>query len=145
MVYDVTLRFRGVVEQKTYNNVADAGIPAAGANASFFVVGGAPAGDGWNVYTLSILGPQANAVPVNAYLNAGASGMTICWPMDYTVTLRMEAASTIKLTADTVDGRERTNQDSSGNPIVIPGISPAPGAYNGQFVQMDVVRVVPAP
>jgi len=26
--------------------------------------------------------------------------------------------------------------------VVIPGIRPAPAAYNGQFIQMDVVSVV---
>jgi hypothetical protein len=146
VTYNVSLRFRGVVEEKTYSGVPDSGAGlAVGTNASFFVVGGTPGGDGYNIYTLTIQGPDANTLPLNAYLNSGASGLSPCWPIDYTVKLPMEAGSTISLTASTVDGQERANEDSNGNPILIPGIPPYPSAYDGQFVQMDVVSVVPAP
>jgi hypothetical protein len=145
VIYDVTLRFRGVVEQKTYDGVPDGGVAAVGTNAAFFVAGGMPGGDGYNVYTLAILGPEANILPSKYYLNSGMSGIAHCWPIDYTVTLPMEAASTITLTAVTTDGEEITNQDTTNTPIIIPGISPYPSAYNGQFVQMDIVSVAPAP
>jgi hypothetical protein len=146
VLYAVTLRFRGVVEQKTYSGVPDSGAGlAVGTNASFFVVGGTPGGDGYNVYELSVLGPEANVLPFIAYLNSGVSGLSPCFPIDYTVTLPMAAGSTITLTTNTVDGQERANEDMNGTPIVVPGISPYPSAYDGQFVQMDVVSVTPMP
>ena len=40
-----------------------------------------------------------------------------------------------------IDGHEIENLDPAGMPIVIPDIAPAPAAYAGQFVQMDVVSV----
>ena len=45
------------------------------------------------------------------------------------------------LTAMPIDGHEIENLDPSNTPIVIPDIAPAPAAYNGQFVEMDVVSV----
>ncbi len=40
-----------------------------------------------------------------------------------------------------IDGHEIENVDAGGTPIVIPEIAPAPAAYAGQFVQVDVVDV----
>jgi hypothetical protein len=138
VTYAVTLRFRGVVEQKTYSGRSDGGLAATGTNASFFVEGATPAGDGYNLYSLTISAPAQTA-----YLNSGTSYIGHCWPIDYTVTLPMQSNASVRLSADTVDGIEITNQDGNGNPIVVPEISPAPTAYNGQFIQMDVTNVVP--
>ncbi len=33
---------------------------------------------------------------------------------------------------------------NASTPYVVPGVPPAPAAYNGQFVQIDVVSVKPA-
>jgi hypothetical protein len=57
----------------------------------------------------------------------------------------MQSGARITLAADTVNGSEIINRDANGSPIVVPGISPAPTAYNGQFIQMDVIDVVPMP
>ena len=35
------------------------------------------------------------------------------------------------------------NVDDAGAPIVIPGIPPAPDVFDGQFLRIDVVDVVP--
>jgi hypothetical protein len=86
VTYAVTLRFRGVVEQKTYSGRSDGGLAATGTNASFFVEGATPAGDGYNVYSLTISSPAQTA-----YLNSGASYIGHCWPIDYTVTLPMQS------------------------------------------------------
>ena len=138
VTYAVTLRFRGVVEQKTYSGGADGGMAATGTTASFFVEGATPAGDGYNVYSLTISAPAQTV-----YLNSGTSYIGHCWPIDYTVTLPMQSSASVSLSADTVDGIEITNLDANGNPIVVPAIPPAPAAYDGQFIQMDVTNVVP--
>jgi hypothetical protein len=129
-----------VVEQETYNGKADGGVAATGTNASFFVEGATPAGEGYNVYSLTISAPAQTA-----YLNSGTANIAQCWPIDYTVTLPMQSGASVTLAADTVNGSEITNRDANGNPIVVPEIPPAPTAYDGQFIQMDVTNVVPMP
>jgi hypothetical protein len=57
-------------------------------------------------------------------------------------TVPLDAGATVTLTAMPIDGHEIENVDPSGTPIVIPDIAPAPAAYAGQFVQVDVVDVV---
>jgi hypothetical protein len=155
-VYAVTLHFRGVVEEKTYvPNPIDAGPDAAdagatgpvatGTNASLFVTNATPAGDTYNVYSLTITPPGSATPSLVAYLNNGTSGITQCWLVDYTATLPMQGGAAIQLGAMTVDGSEITNHDVNGDPILVPGLSFDGGAFNGQFVQMDVVSVTRAP
>jgi hypothetical protein len=42
-----------------------------------------------------------------------------------------------------VDGFQLANRDAAGNPIVIAGVPPAPTAFDGQFIQMEVLSVTP--
>ncbi len=126
--YEVTLRFRGVVEQKAYTGGTVDGYWYAG--------GGGVANDGFNAYKLTIQDP-----PQTYFLNAGSSDILHCFAIDYTRTVRVSAGAAVTLTADAGDSVEVTNLDANGVAIVIPGVPPAPQAYNGQFVQMDVVSV----
>ncbi len=144
-VYDVTLHLRGVVEQKTYNGSAapDGGLADGGVNPTFFVVGGAPNADDWNVYQLAVSAP-----PYTAYLNNGASNHFYTDALDYTVTVQMKAGATVTLTANPSDNGPyeiRNRNQFDGGAIVIPDAAPAPDALSGQFVQMDVVGVTVAP
>jgi len=88
-IYDVVLRFRGVIEQRTYEGGTQEG--------SWYVGGSAPSmSDTYNIYSLNISSP-----PQQYYLNAGTSGLTYCSGVDYTES----------------------------------------DAYDGQFLQMDVISV----
>jgi hypothetical protein len=129
--YDVTLRFRGVIETKHYSG---------GITDGFWSAGGTPDSDGWNTYKLVISSPAQTY-----YINYGDSGLNYCFPMDYTKTIRVAAGASVTLTALSVDQLEIKNVDQAGNPIVVRGVPPAPNPYDGQFVQMDVVSVVLAP
>jgi hypothetical protein len=40
---------------------------------------------------------------------------------------------------------EIKNLDAQGTPAVVPGVPPAPAAFDGQFIQMDVVSVERVP
>ncbi len=155
-VYDVTLHFRGVVEEKTYTlNPIDAGPDAGdagangpvatGTNASFFVTNATPAGDTYNVYSLSVTPPGAGTPSLVAYLNDGTSGIAQCWLVDYTVTLPIQGGASIQLTATTVDAQEISNHDGNGDPIAVPGLTFDGGTFDGQFIEMDVVSVTRAP
>jgi len=128
--YDVTLRFRGVVEGKTYSG---------GTVVDYFVRGGAPADDTYNVYALEVSDP-----PTTFYLNAGTSGSGRPFVIDYTATVTMAAGATVTLTATAIDGVEHMNLDADDVPMVVPDVPPAPDAYDGQFIQMDVVSVEPS-
>ncbi len=127
--YDITLRFRGVVEEKTYNN---------GCFTGRYSSGGVPGADAYNVYRLSVSSP-----PQTYYLNAGTSFVTRTWAIDLTQTIQMDAGATVTLFADAIDATEIRNRDDSGAPISIPDVLPAQ-PYDGQFIQMDVLSVTPA-
>jgi hypothetical protein len=144
--YAVTLRFRGVVEMKTYAG-DDAGPPqTAGAkgpaNAQFFVSGGADDGDRANIYELQVSDP-----PGIYFLNSGLSLVNNnTWWLDYTTTIAMKGGATVTMTANAVDNSEVANENGvDGGPVLVPGVPPYPQAYDGQFVQMDVVSVVAMP
>ncbi|MFO0722755.1 MAG: LamG domain-containing protein [Myxococcota bacterium] len=128
--YDIRLRFRGVVEEKTYG---------AGCRSGRFSSGGVPSADTYNLYRLSVSSP-----PQTYYLNAGASFVTRTWAIDFTQTIPMDAGATVTLFADAIDGTQIRNRDDTGTPISIPGVTP-PQPYAGQFIQMDVLSVTPQP
>ncbi|MBC8131612.1 MAG: hypothetical protein H7X95_01420 [Deltaproteobacteria bacterium] len=131
VTYEIALRFRGVVEEKTYEG---------GTKDGHWNVGGAPADDLYNVYKMDVSNP-----PQTFFLNSGASNSGFCVGLDYTRTVRMAADSTVTLIADPIDGAQVENGGTDGLPVVVPGIPPAPSRYDGQFIQMDVVSVTQLP
>jgi hypothetical protein len=144
-MYAVTLHFRGEVEQKTYVG-GDAGPPVTAgaqglANAQLFVSGGADNGDTWNIYEMQVSDP-----PGVYFLNSGMSNITNVFWLDFLATIPMKAGATLTLTANAVDDREIENVNGiDGGAVLVPGVPPYPQAYDGQFVQMDVVSVVAMP
>lgn len=97
-----------------------------------------PSGDTWNIYSLVVSSPAQTF-----YLNAGASGTDQTQLIDYRATVTMAAGALVTLSANSVESVETFNRDSSGTPVVVAGVPPAPLAYDGQFVQVDVEAVVP--
>jgi hypothetical protein len=131
--YDVTLRFRGVVEWEVY---------ADGRAEEPWYVGGHPDNSINNIYQLGISEPAQVF-----YLNAPGANDSLgrVWSIDYQKTIRVQGGATVTLSADAQDGNLVSNTDDKGKPLVIPAVPPAPAAFDGQFIQMDVVSVVPAP
>lgn len=132
--YEVRLRVRGVVETKEYVG----GIGDGGA----VVLGGTPVDDAWNIYRLDVSSPSQRW-----HLNQGPTGLYLCRAIDQRFTVEARGGAQFTLFASTVDG-ERTeilNRDADGGAIVVPGVSPAPAAFDGQFLQLDVegVRTLP--
>ncbi|MFO0669103.1 MAG: hypothetical protein U0235_05645 [Polyangiaceae bacterium] len=127
VTYDVTLHFRGVVETEGYVGGTNDG--------AYFQIGGAPINDTWNIYALETSSP-----PATYYLNRGEGGLYRCFPIDYRATIPIAAGATVTLVADPVDSatEEIVNTDGTGVAIVVPGVPPAPAAFDGQFIQMDV-------
>ena len=126
--YDVNLRFRGVVEKKTYAGGCSDG--------AYWLSGGADSGDTFNVYELNISSPLQTY-----FLNVGSSGINNCFAIDYEKTVRIDAGATVSLFANSVDNQEIINVGADGTtPLTVPGVSVAQ-PYNGQFIQMDVLSV----
>lgn len=133
VTYDVRLRFRGVVETRTYTGGT--------ADGNLYIGGPTPSrGDTHNIYSLTISNP-----PQTYYVNHIASGVGYCVTLDFQRTVQIAAGATVTLTADGVDGVQLANYGADGHPIVIPGIAPAPSAFDGEFVQVDVLSVTPRP
>ena len=125
--YDVTVRFRGVVETKAYPGGIGDGL------VSF---GGRPSDTAWNLYELRIGSPARRI-----FLNAGPDRAYACVPLDATLTIPIDVGSTVRLLARAYDDRQIPNRDASGRPIVVSGVPPAPAPFDGQFIQMDVLEV----
>ena len=134
--YGIRVHIRGVVEEKTVT-----GGQAFDESGTQFVMGGTPASDDWNIYSLTVTSGDTSTI---YYLNVGTSGNYFCDSLDYTASIGAVGGSTITLNATAVDSGpyEIKNMDmASGTPIVVDGLPPAPDAYNGQFIQMDVISV----
>ncbi len=126
--YEVSLRFRGVVEISQYVGGTNDG--------AFWQTGGAPpAGSTINVYGLTISSP-----PQTYFLNRGVSHRVVVG-IDYSERVLVTAGATVTLLADSRDALELRNLGPSGAPVVVPGVPPAPEPFDGQFIQMDVLEV----
>ncbi len=128
--YDVTLRIRGVIEPKSY----DGGTEGDGWNQD-----GVPADDTANIYALLVTDP-----PATYYVNSGTTRLgteLYAEAIDFEMTIAAATGATVTLRAESLDALQIRNIDANGSPIVVPDIPPAPGAFDGQFVQMDVVSV----
>jgi hypothetical protein len=129
VTYDVALHLRGIVEQKTYTG---------GCGDGYWQTGGADDGDTYNVYQLDVSSPKQRF-----FLNRGASSITNSFVIDYVKTVRMDAGATVTLSAFSKDDQEIRAVDPGGTPLTIAGTS-VPQPYDGQFIQMDVVSVIPS-
>jgi hypothetical protein len=125
--YQVTLRFRGVVEPMMYKNGKQDG--------DYFYIGGEPNNGTYNIYKLSISSP-----PSHYFLNRQDKVGHRIFTIDYTKTIDIDGGAAITFLGDGQNGRLISNFSK----LVVPGIPPAPMPYNGQFVQVDVVDVVEA-
>lgn len=126
--YVVTLQIRGVVELKSY----DGGVPDG-----LWHPDGQPGGvDLWNEVTLSI--SETAGLPAQTIrLNSGASGSSSLVAVDMTHDVQVETGAVVGLRLDAVDGFQIRNHDN----LVVDDIPPAPDAFDGQFVQIDVLAI----
>jgi len=123
--YEVTLRFRGVVEPMMYKGGKKDG--------DYFYIGGKPNNNTYNIYKIGISSPSSHFF-LNRQDRVGHKIFTI----DYKKTIEIEGGATVTLSGDGQNGRLITNFKK----LVVPGIAPAPKPFHGQFVQIDVVDVI---
>jgi hypothetical protein len=123
--YQVTLRFRGVVEPMMYHLGKKDG--------DLFYIGGEPNNETYNIYKLMISSP-----PAYFYLNRQDSVGHRIFTIDYQKTIPIDGDATVTFHGDGQNGHLISNFLK----LVVPDIAPAPKAFNGQFVQVDVVDAV---
>lgn len=122
--YQVTLRFRGVVEPMMYKNGQQVG--------DYFYIGGEKNNGTYNIYEIRVSSPESHY-----YLNRQDKVGHQIFTIDYTQTIEIDGGATITFHGDGQNGRLISNFKK----LVVPGIPPAPEPYNGQFVQVNVVEV----
>lgn len=125
--YKVTLRFRGVVEPMMYKDGEMDG--------EYFYRGGEPNNATYNIYKIGISSPQSHY-----FLNRQDKVGHKIFAIDYTKTIEIDAGATITLRGDGQNGKLISNFARH----VVADLAPAPAAFHGQFVQIDVVKVVEA-
>lgn len=125
VLYDVTLHVRGVVEPKNF----------VGGEVRFdhFQSGGEPVKNDYNFYNLSVSAPAANYT-VNR--NAEKVGH-YTFPIDYRVTIPIEGGATVVMGAYDSNDVAIANHEQH----VVPGVKPAPEAFDGQFFDIEVEQV----
>lgn len=154
VTYDVTLRFRGIIELKGVSGGTWVGPLFANQDNAVHVRAnqdGTPIEEvngGFNRYSLIVSNPSATF-----WLNAGQVRSTDAtqdlnpadwWitKVDYTITIQIVGGATVTLRANSSDGAEFKNIDFFN--FTIPEIPPYNNVYSGQFLEMDVVSVTPA-
>jgi hypothetical protein len=133
VIYDVTVRIRGVFEPKIYEGGADRG--------DHFYEGGAPKASNFNAFEISVSAPEQHY-----FLNAAdATGEAyLVFTLDHTKVIPVRGGASVTLAVVDRDCAMVKNCQLFGAacaPYVIDDISPAPEGYNGQFAQLDVVKV----
>jgi hypothetical protein len=130
VTYDVTIRVRGVVELCGYDG---------GTTNGYWTVGGTPDSSAFNAFALEVSDP-----PGIYYLNTGPPNNQWCVGLDYERTIPVQGGATLTVSmSDTNNCTTKNLAEGSTTPIVIPGIPPAPDAFDGQFVQIDAVDIIP--
>lgn len=129
VIYDVTIRVRGVVEPKNFTGGT--------IEHAHFQIGGTPDVDHYNFYSLKVSDP-AQDYTVNRHQTKVGHFL---FAIDYTVTIPIRGGATVTM------GEYDDNDISIANhqKIVVPEIPPAPAPFDGQFFQIDVVAVTPKP
>jgi hypothetical protein len=123
--YQVTLRFRGVVEPMMYKEGKKDG--------DYFYIGGEPNNGTYNIYKLTISSP-----PSHYFLNRQDKVGHVIFTIDYTKTIEIDGGAKVTFHGDGQNGQLISNFDK----LVVPDVAPAPKPFNGQFVQVNVVKVV---
>ena len=127
IVYDVTLRVRGVVEPKNFT----------GGDVQFehFQRGGSAVKNDYNFYNITVSDPAATYTVNRSAEKVGHYTFAI----DYRVTIPIRGGATVTV------GAYDSNDVAIANHArhVVDGIPPAPAPFDGQFFQIDVESVKP--
>jgi hypothetical protein len=137
-LYDISMRVRGVLEPRVYTGGTKSG--------DHFYVGGAPVSpSNYNAVSITVSSP-AQTYYLNLAEGEGEAYRVL--NLSYTAVVRAKGGSTLTLKLEDPDCslvRNCRSFDGACEPYVPTGVPPAPESFNGQFVQLDLVSVTPAP
>jgi len=125
VMYRVTLRVRGVVEPKNFS----------GGDVQFehFQTGGEPVKNDYNFYSLVVSDPAATYTVNRNEEKVGH----YTFPIDYQVTIPIRGGATFTMGAyDSNDVAIANHQRH-----VVSGVPPAPQPFDGQFFDVQVVKI----
>ncbi len=127
-LFTMKIRIRGILEQRAY--------PSGKSRSGMWQSGGSEGNmeDTANIYKLKTSNP-GNVY----YLNVGKSNINHTFKIDTVVTIQSYGEAILTLTGLSVDGKERSNQDQTGNPMEISSVKIKKRPYNGQYVQVNVL------
>lgn len=127
VVYDITVRIRGVVEPKNFTGGT--------VEKDHFQIGGSAVDDHYNLYQLKVSDP-AQTYTVNRHQDKVGH---FVFPIDYTAVIPVRGGASVTM------GEYDTNDIAIANwkNLVVEGIAPAPAPYDGQFFQVEVVSAKP--
>jgi hypothetical protein len=131
-VYDVTLRVRGLSEPNTYKNGMLQG--------ERFYIGGTTNTAGYTSYMMTTADPAQHY-----FFNYSPTTGHVHFKLDYQVTVKIRGGSRVTFDVDGDGSIPDGHQVSNFDQTVVPDVPPAPMAYDGQFIQLDVVSAVAAP
>jgi hypothetical protein len=134
VVYDVEIRIRGLSEPKDFSG--------GEVQAEHFQIGGTPGTNDYNIYSITVEEP-AQVYTVNRN-EMGTGHYTFV--MDYTVTIPVHGGTMVTMAMMDPNDQAIANpggSSGSADPFVVPEIPPFPDPFFGQFIQMDVLSVVP--
>ena len=129
IIYDVTIRVRGVVEPKNFTGGT--------VEHQHFQIGGTPDVNNYNFYSLNVSDP-AQDYTVNRHETKVGHFL---FAIDYTVTIPVRGGATVTMGAYDDNDISIANHQN----VVAPEIPPAPAPFDGQFFQIDVLAVVARP
>jgi hypothetical protein len=125
--YEVVLRFRGVAELRTYLGGYHQG--------QEWQVGGGPTANARNQFVLEMTSPAETI-----FLNRVDEQRDSCHRIDFTLPVRLDVGSGF-LTKVNARGEQLRNLGPNGRPIIVNNVRPAPDAYDGQFIQVNVQSI----
>lgn len=120
VTYGVQLAVKGVLEHQEYDGECD----------GQWCIGGDPAPNPWNEVTIVVSDPPGEYHP-----NFGDAGVYEVFAVDEQRTIAIAAGATITIE---IDGNGTCSIENF-TAIVIPDVPPDPQAFDGQFLQLDLV------
>lgn len=144
VLYNVTIRLRGQVEVAPY--IGGVAVSTNVYHGGTFQADSGVLSNQRNTYILQI-GDPSDYWFLNRYSGTESSDQT--YAIDVTMTVQIYGRSSVSLIAQERPSIENNNtgncmEIANTTGVVVPGVDPYPAAYDGQFIQMDVISVTVA-
>lgn len=135
VIYEVTLRIRGIMEPKAYPTCTPVTM-APGGDSFITICAGSTAGtETYNTWQLTVANP-----PATFFLNYNKKFLGhVVSLIDANLSIKVRGGSQVEFTVDDVNGGQIRNCS-----LVVPDLAPAPAPFDGNFVHFDVIDVKPA-